>query len=148
MRRRLRAVRSVPLREVPQLLQVVLIAAMVPLLMRLPLDRLERLLEPRRSPRERRNRWEATPRLVEVAVAGFGPLVRPGCLTRGVTMYALLRRAGQDVSLAFGIGEIAGSEQGHCWLVLDGEAWLETADPGEHFATVTSIPSSRAAPRA
>ena len=33
------------------------------------------------------------------------------------------------VSLRFGIGEIAGRLEGHCWLALDGEPFAEPRDP-------------------
>ena len=57
------------------------------------------------------------------------PLVRPGCLTRGVTLYYALRRAGDDVSLCFGVGEDGGQTAGHCWLDKAGRPLLERVDP-------------------
>jgi hypothetical protein len=59
------------------------------------------------------------------------PLVRRGCLTRGITLYYFLRRAGADVRLCFGLGAVDGGDgfDGHCWLVLAGEPYLEPRDP-------------------
>ncbi len=70
------------------------------------------------------------------------PLVRPGCLTRGITGYYILRRAGLDVALCFGVGLVPGTEvAGHCWLVLDGEPVLETADPRSVFTELVRLSS-------
>ncbi len=121
--------------------RVYLVAAATPLLLRLRLDRLESLLEPRpRRPLRRVGDVDAV--LAEVdSVLGAGlPLVREGCLTRGVTRYWFLRRAGVDVTLAFGVGDVEGGTEGHCWLVREGEPWLEDTDPRSHFTTLYTIP--------
>ena len=68
------------------------------------------------------------------------PLVRSGCLTRGITLYYFLRRAGADVSLHFGMGEIDGSFSGHCWIVRDGLPLAEKRDPRPLFAEMFRIP--------
>ena len=71
------------------------------------------------------------------------PLVRPGCLTRGITGYYILRRAGLDVALCFGVGLVPGTEvAGHCWLVLDGEPVLETAEPRPVFTELVRLSSA------
>lgn len=57
------------------------------------------------------------------------PLVRKGCLSRGVALFWLLRRGGLDVSLAFGVGSPAGETAAHCWLVHEDKPYLETTDP-------------------
>ncbi len=60
--------------------------------------------------------------------AGY-PLVRPGCLTRGVTLFWFLRRAGFDVELRFGLDPALGEvTDAHCWLALDGAPLLEKVD--------------------
>jgi hypothetical protein len=119
------------------------LAAVVPLLMRLPLRLLDRHLTPgppRSSRAPRPAMWDVIPRHVEVAIVALRPLVRPGCLTRGVTSYALLRRAGLDVVLRFGVGQREGRDVGHCWLVRDGQPWQEKVDPRDHFVAVSSLP--------
>jgi hypothetical protein len=108
-------------------------AAFVPLLSRLPLPRLRALLEPApgrpRATPDERGRIVAS---LQAMLRAGRPLVRTGCLTRGLTLYYFLRRAGVDVALCFGIGRAADTKDGfdgHCWLVLDGEPFLEQRDP-------------------
>lgn len=120
--------------------RVLAVAALVPLIVRLPLPRQERLLEPRRArPADpERAAWLAGN--IDGLIARGRPVVRPGCLTRGLTHYYFLRRAGVDVRLAYGIGEVDGRTEGHCWLERDGEPWLESTDPRPHFTRTYAIP--------
>jgi hypothetical protein len=67
------------------------------------------------------------------------PLVRKGCLTRGLTLFWLLRRRGVDVALAFGVGTPEGETAAHCWLVRDGEPYLEQNDESAAFTEVWRI---------
>ena len=68
--------------------------------------------------------------------------VRPqSCLTRGITRFVVLRRAGMAVELVFGVSAAAGNEGGHCWLELDGEPYLETTDPRKVFPEVFRVPA-------
>lgn len=117
-------------------------AAAVPLIMRLPLPRVAALLTrpPRRGPPSG-GEVERLERLVALAPRVARPLVRPGCMTRGVTLFWFLRRAGLDVELRFGVdpsGEA--STDGHCWLSLDGEPFLEKQDPRGRFAELYRLP--------
>lgn len=107
-------------------------AAGVPSLMRLKVVRTAAILEPGWEPQA------VDPDLVkkivayvETAIRRGGPLVRCGCLTRGLTRYYFLRRAGLDVSLHFGMGRSGKGREsvGHCWLMRDGEPYLEGEDP-------------------
>jgi hypothetical protein len=91
--------------ELVLLARVVAFGVTVPLLTRLPLPRVAKLLtrvrrRPARRPSaaeiERLERLVAPPRIAH-------PLVRPGCLTSGVTLFRFLRRAGLDVELWFGL---------------------------------------------
>jgi hypothetical protein len=50
-------------------------------------------------------------------------------LTRGLTRYFFLRRAGLDVVLCFGMGRHDTEVLAHCWLVKNGEPFLEAEDP-------------------
>jgi hypothetical protein len=109
--------------------QVLFFAAAVPFLLRLKLSRVEALLEPRIPSRACRNRFEQIEEYVEMAIREGRPLVRPGCLTRGVTRYYFFRRYGMDVSLCFGVGQVDREFVGHCWLVKDGVPFMETLDP-------------------
>ena len=121
------------------------VAASVPVLMRLKLARMAGLLEPA-SPARAADPAEVE-RLIErierVLRSGY-PLVRTGCLTRGITLFYFLRRAGVDVRLAFGMGRPVGDDEGHCWLVKDGLPYLEKVDPRDTFAEIYSIPPARA----
>jgi hypothetical protein len=53
-----------------------------------------------------------------------------------VTHYYFLRRAGLDVELSFGMGKLDDQYAGHCWLVKDGEPFLEDSDPRPRYATM------------
>lgn len=126
--------------------QVLLFGFAVPLLLRLKLERLALWLEPPSPPSPLGNRAEAEAlaRRIDAWLRAGRPLVRPGCLTRGLTLYWFLRRAGFPVSLRFGIGELAGMEdhlEGHCWLVLDGEPLAERRDPRPLYTETWRIPS-------
>jgi hypothetical protein len=116
------------------------VALAVPLITRLRLPRQERILEPRTVPPPDPERQEWLTQNVDRILAAASPLVRPGCLTRGLTHFYFLRRAGADVRLAYGVGEIAGRTEGHCWLVRDGMPFLEREDPRERFVETYSIP--------
>jgi hypothetical protein len=120
-------------------------AACVPTLMRLPLPRVAALLT--RPPRMRAARTadvERLDRLIALAPRVARPFVRTGCLTRGVTLFWFLRRAGLDVELRFGIDPAdAGATDGHCWLSLDGEPFLEKVDPRPRFAEIYRLPLAR-----
>lgn len=121
------------------MLRIAVFSAAVPLLMRLPLPRLQRALRPRRSsspiPPENERHVLA---LVDLALALLRPLHRPTCLTRGLTRYYFLRRAGVDVAIAFGMSATP-ALGGHCWLVRDGQPFLEPRDPRPVFAEMFRI---------
>jgi hypothetical protein len=120
-------------------LHVLFFAATVPFLLRLKLSRVETLLEPRIPRSASRDRVEQITEYVEMAIRAGSPLVRPGCLTRGVTRYYFFRRNGLDVSLCFGMGEVKEEFVGHCWLVKDGVPFLETRDPRPLYAEMYRI---------
>ena len=85
---------------------------------------------------------EVTGRRVGRLIRWGKPLVRPGCITRGITGYYLLRRAGLDVALCFGMGSVSDANvTGHCWLVLDGEPVLEPVDPRRTYTEVVRLSS-------
>jgi hypothetical protein len=127
------------------LCEVSLFAATVPVVVRLPLPRLAALLT--RRPRTRatqRAEIERLERVVDLAPRIAHPLVRSGCLTRGLTLFWFLRRAGLDVELRFGL-DPGGTEpaDGHCWLALDDEPYLERRDPRERFSELYRLPLAR-----
>jgi hypothetical protein len=120
---------------------VLLIAALTPLLMRFPLARIQALLEPRTAPTAPDAARERHVLALVGLVLEYGrPVLRPSCLTRGITRYYVLRRAGVDVALVFGIGHGSrATVDGHCWLVRDGEPFLETQDPRPLFTEMYRI---------
>ncbi|MEO7555591.1 MAG: lasso peptide biosynthesis B2 protein [Acidimicrobiales bacterium] len=130
------------------LVRVVAIGASVPLLMRLSLPRLAAVLSMATGrtgmsgcPSEDHVQRVAT--CVAAVQGGRVPLVRSGCLTRGVTLYWLLRRAGVPVELCFGMDKVDGELAGHCWLVRDGRPYLEPAEFPDSFPAFYRIPAPR-----
>jgi hypothetical protein len=120
-------------------LQILLFAAAVPFLLRLKVSRLKALLELIIRSAGAQDRVEQITEYVEMAIRKAHPLVRPGCLTRGVTRYYFFRRDGMDVSLCFGMGQVEGEFVGHCWLDKDGVPFLETLDPRPLFTEMYRI---------
>jgi hypothetical protein len=74
----------------------------------------------------------------------FGkPVVGHGCLTRGLSLYFFLRKkCDMDVSLCFGIGQVNGNFEGHCWLLHEGKPYLENCDPKTLFAEIYRFPQT------
>ncbi len=121
-----------------------MVAAAAPLLVRAGLPRLQHWLEPRREVNRVADADQAVvaeqyARWVDGIIRRGRPAVRPGCLTRGITLYAGLRRAGADVALCFGVGPQDGQMAGHCWLTLDGEPLAEPSDPRAVFSEVVRM---------
>ncbi len=123
--------------------RVLLFAALgVPLLLRLvKLPDLRSWLEPEREapPLTDLAAVQTLVRRVDRLLALGRPLVRSACLTRGLTHYYVLRRAGADVSLRFGMGRMDHEVAGHCWLVFAGEPLAEKRDPRPLYIETYSI---------
>jgi hypothetical protein len=118
-------------------------AVAVPTLMRLPLPKLDALLDWMVSGAGRAPVVDPEPTASTVLqMLDVGrPLVRRGCLTRGLTLYYCLRRAGLPVALHFGMGRTSGGDgfDGHCWVELGGEPYLEARDPRPYFASMYEL---------
>lgn len=113
----------------------------LPVICRLRLARLDRLLRPGGSePSIGAEREEAVRRYVEGTLSRLRLNRPPSCLERGVTLCYFLRRANLDVRLAFGVGPDGEEYAGHCWLVRDGAPFLEHTDPRPRFAEVVTLP--------
>lgn len=129
----------------PRSPEVLLFAAAVPLLLRWKkLPDLRAWLEPRGPlpPPPDPEAVTALVRRIDALIAAGRPFVRSGCLVRGLTLYRFLRRAGADVSLRFGMGEMKGEISGHCWIVYQGEPLAELRDPRPLFAETWRIEPS------
>ena len=123
------------------LLEMIVFASAVPMLMRFKLTRMQRILACRRAPATISTEMEdRIVRHFHLARRIAAPLVGSGCLTRGITLYHFLSRAGADVSLCFGMGVIEGEHLGHCWLTRRGAPFLESRDPRLLYTSVFSIP--------
>jgi hypothetical protein len=122
--------------------RVIAVGLAAPALVRLDLERLQRVLEPHRSsPLDLDQRAAAVQveRITAAALRRAGPLVRPGCLPRGLARYAAMRRVGIDVVLCFGVGRPKDELEGHCWLSLDGEVLFEPRQSAAAFTRVVGI---------
>ncbi|HWM94017.1 MAG TPA: lasso peptide biosynthesis B2 protein [Thermoanaerobaculia bacterium] len=133
--------------------RILLFAAAAPLLLRfVDLERLGRWLEPAnpaRIPRPGRRSAEDLVWRVDRLLRLGWPVVRRGCLVRGLTLYRFLREAGFDVSLCFGLGRPEGEADftGHCWIEMDGRALAEKREPrGIYTETYRLTPPRGEAP--
>lgn len=117
----------------------------VPVLVRLGPARLGRVLEAVTAHRPESpvapSDPDAVVAYVDAAMRIGRPVVRPGCLTRGVTTYFFLRRRGAPVCLHFGMGDVGADPLGHCWVTWDGEPFAEPTDPRPTFHSVYRIPA-------
>ena len=130
-------------------LRIFVFATAVPLFFQLRISVLSRLLERRirgsGAPKADPARTELIIRCVEIARAVGWPVIRPKCLTRAVTRYYFLRRAGMDLTLCFGAarkGDLLVNAVGHCWLVRNGEPYLEASDPRANFLPIYWLPNA------
>ena len=130
-------------------LRVVVFATAVPLLFRLKISALSRVLERRigsaRTPKAGPASTDRIIQCVEIARSVGRPVVCPKCLTRAVTLYYFLRRAGMDLTLCFGAARKEGrlvEVAGHCWLMKNGEPFLEAHDPRTNFVPIYWLPDS------
>jgi hypothetical protein len=115
-------------------------AAAVPYLLRLKLPKVARAIESKRNPAVlHEGSVGKIVAYVETAIRRGRPFVRPGCLTRGLTRYYFLRRAGMDVALCFGMGRLDKEFMGHCWLTSNGEPFLEVEDPRPRYVEMYRI---------
>lgn len=124
--------------------RIALFAAAVPWLVRLPVRRLEAWVEPPFAPPfPDAEEAERIIRVTQLMCRFARPVINNPCQVRGLTLYYFLRRAGVDVSLVFGIGLVDTTYAGHCWLVKDGEPFLETRDPRQYFTELYTFNSDK-----
>jgi hypothetical protein len=125
-------------------LRAALLAVATTQLFRLPLPTAERVLTPRRRRPRRPSGPAAALWAADVGLRVVRWPIRPSCLHRGVVRYHLLRRAGVDVQLVFGAGQVDSAPAAHCWLLLEGEPYLETTDPRLLFTSMYTMGAQRA----
>jgi len=126
------------------LMHIFLFAVSVPALLRLNISRLQWVLEPDELPTPvDPARVQKITSYVKLLMNADMPFIRPGCLTRGITLYYFLKRSGVDLSLSFGLGKVEGQYVGHCWLTLNGTPYLERRDPRPGFTEILSLPLRR-----
>lgn len=134
----LKSLRSTQERRI--FLQALILASLMPLLLRFKLPTLMQWLEPRAPVKPPILRAEQLGQVVLWALEFARPLLRSGCLVRGLTLYGLLRRAGWNVSLCFGVAPWKQGFTGHCWLTLEGRPFLEPEGEGPCFSPVLQFP--------
>lgn len=121
--------------------RVMSFVAATPLLLQLKLSRLEMVLQDRRATKRIES---ATVRKIilytDILLKLGRPLLRSTCMNRGLALCYFLRRAGLEVSLCFGIGNVRGELAGHCWLLRNGKPFLEKNDPRAVFTQIYAIP--------
>ena len=138
----LRALRRLcNLRNALLFVRISVFAALVPLLTRLAPARLDDVLASRTADDKLDpDLAQRTVRYVDLVLALGRPIVRPSCITRGLTLYYFLGRGGTELELCFGIANLDGKVAGHCWLIRDGEPFLERQDPRGRFTEMYRFP--------
>jgi hypothetical protein len=122
-------------------------AAFIPVFLRLKLPKLAALLEPKAAlPPPNPTTVQRLGRFVDLVLHAGSPLLRSTCLTRGLTLYYCLTRAGLEVSMCFGMGKGGEEFIGHCWLIKDGEPFLEARDPRLLFTEIYRFPAQNRSP--
>ena len=124
--------------------RLLLFIAVSPILLRVNLPRLLAFLEPRAlSTDPDPVKVDRIIRYTDALLVGRGPLPRRSCLRRAVTLYYFLRREGMQLGICFGVSPSGEDLAGHCWLVRDGEPFLEEGDPLSTFIPMYSFPHDR-----
>ena len=125
-------------------LRVLLFIAVSPLLLRVKLPRLLAFLEPRAPSKDSDPvKVDRIIRYTDALLPGRGPFPRRSCFRRAVTLYYFLSREGMELGICFGVSPSGESLAGHCWLVRDGEPFLEKGDPLSKFIPMYSFPHHR-----
>jgi hypothetical protein len=121
--------------------RIFVFAAATPRLMRLKLPRLEPWLTPQCvAPPVDEARVQQIIAYTDGAMQLGKPLIQVKCLTRGLTLYYFLSRAGLAVSLCFGVETDKERFAAHCWLVKEGAPFAEPQDPYASYTPVYTLP--------
>lgn len=129
----------------PAYVTILLFAATSRLIARVPPSRLERLFGLLRlDASSDASAVDTTIERVERVIARSEPILRHTCLTRSLTRYFFFRRAGAEVQLVFGVGEVGGDVTGHCWLIRDSRLYAEDDELVDRFTPMWRIPGGAA----
>lgn len=102
----------------------------VPLFLRLPIRKLHALLRLSKINKVKNDDCiNRITTLMKTLLQRQRPFFSTYCLTKGITLYYFLRRAGLDVKLCFGVGHKEENIFAHCWLEQNGFPYLEKGDP-------------------
>lgn len=75
------------------------------------------------------------------AVQAVGTRLGFNCLAKSIALHAMLRRAGFDPQVVFGVAKSpSGGILAHAWVVLDGETFLQSAATA-HYEALPPLPS-------
>ena len=83
---------------------------------------------------------EQTARYVDALLRRFPSVGGRGCMIRSLAVYSRARRSGVPVRFHCGVRRNGSALDGHAWLTLDGEPFLEPVDPRPAYAVVFSFP--------
>ena len=120
---------------------ILLFAIFVPWLMRFPLPKVSRMLRiPYLPPQPDEQQVQRILHCTDAVLALGRPLVQPRCLTRGVTLYYFLRKAGLPVELHFGVQQRSATLYAHCWLMLDDQPFAEPVATVQAFTVADRLP--------
>jgi hypothetical protein len=75
--------------------------------------------------------------ILALQIFGF----KPYCLNRSLILYHILQKVGVAVKINFGVRKADNDIEGHGWLTLNGEPYLENSDMIESFCLIYSYPA-------
>ena len=87
-------------------------------------------------------RVEHTARHVDALLRRLPSVGGRGCMIRSLAVYSRARRSGVPVRFHCGVRRNGSALDGHAWLTLDGEPFLEPVDPRPAYAVVFSFPEA------
>ena len=64
------------------------------------------------------------------------------CLYRALARYAVLRRTGLDATFVMGVGPRGVHDEGHAWVEVEGEPFVEPTDVSKYAVTFRYPPVS------
>jgi hypothetical protein len=90
--------------------------------------------------------WEKAARYTDAFLRRMSFPLPGQCLPRALTLHYLARRSGLPVQFHCGVRRDGDRLQGHAWLTLHGQPFLEPQDPEGTFAVTFTFPASPAHP--